>query len=167
MWSEHRLLSFDATPLFYRRHTPQSGCRARVLILHGLGEHGGRYRPVADYLGGIGLEALLPDLRGYGHSGGKPACVRRFSDYHRDLETFHAWLLRQDRSLPLFFLGHSFGALVMASYLAGPRRGPPGGPPARSPLRSPGCVASWDWSTPPPLPSLSNLATFWGRSPRS
>ena len=116
MWTEHRLVSFDETPLFYHRlRVP--GAKAQVILQHGMGEHGGRYRHVAEYLAALGIESAVPDLRGFGQSGGKRACVRSFSDFHGDLAALHTHLARQS-ALPLFLIGHSFGGLVASSYLA-------------------------------------------------
>ncbi len=119
MWSEHRFLSFDGTPLFYRRFLPADAPQKGVLVIvHGMGEHGGRYRHVAEFLGGLGFECVLPDLRGFGKSGGRRACVRSFSDFHRDLAALHHFIWRTEKELPFFLLGHSFGGLVTSSYLA-------------------------------------------------
>ncbi len=118
MWSEHRLISFDETPLFYHRCLLKEAPRAVILIAHGMGEHGGRYRALAEYLAGFGFESFIPDLRGFGRSGGARACVRRFSDFHKDLEVFHSFISRTHPEAPIFFLGHSFGGLVTSSYLA-------------------------------------------------
>ncbi len=132
MESEHRFLSFDATPLFYRRFEPAPPAgppaQALVLIVHGMGEHGGRYRPIAEYLAALGCRVVVPDLRGFGKSGGRRACVKRFTDFHRDLAALHAHAARQGADLPVFLVGHSFGGLLVSSYLAyqraaGPVRG--------------------------------------------
>jgi alpha-beta hydrolase superfamily lysophospholipase len=83
-----------------------------------MGEHGGRYRALAEYLAGIGVESVIPDLRGFGQSGGKRACVRRFSDFLKDLGALYTLVASENGRSPVFFLGHSFGGLVTSSYLA-------------------------------------------------
>ena len=118
MWTEHRLISFDETTLFYRRCEAEPSKRGTVIVLHGMGEHGGRYESLAKFLSGRGLEAVIPDLRGFGRSGGNRACVRRFHDFHEDLKAIHEFVARNQKGLPLFLLGHSFGGLVASSYLA-------------------------------------------------
>ena len=85
MWSEHRLISFDETPLFYRRLKTKETPKAVILIVHGMGEHGGRYRVFAEYLAELGVESWVPDLRGFGQSGGKRACLKRFLDFWWEL----------------------------------------------------------------------------------
>ncbi|MGH7198587.1 MAG: lysophospholipase [Candidatus Omnitrophota bacterium] len=116
-WTEHRFISFDETPIFYRRLKPVDA-RVVLILTHGMGEHGGRYRAFAEYLAGTGVESVIPDLRGFGKSGGKRACVRRFSDFHEDLAALHSLVASERKDLPLFLFGHSFGGLVTSSYLA-------------------------------------------------
>lgn len=118
VWSEHRLISFDETPIFYRHLRTNGPVRAVVILVHGMGEHGGRYQAFSDYLAELGIECLVPDLRGFGKSGGKKACVKRFGDFHEDLDALHSWASRHYTAVPIFLIGHSFGGLVVSSYLA-------------------------------------------------
>lgn len=115
---ERRLLSFDATPLHYRRFTPEGLCAASVLIAHGMGEHGGRYTALAQALCGAGIDCLVPDLRGYGQSAGRRGHVRRLSDFRQDLEVFTTHLEKTAPSRPLFVLGHSFGGWLASDLVA-------------------------------------------------
>ena len=118
MWSEHRFISFDETPVFYRRLAPKETPKAVIMIVHGMGEHGGRYRGLAEHLREMGLECILPDLRGFGRSGGKRGCVKRYQDFHQDLGAIHSFVQKDFKEKPFFFLGHSFGGLISASYAA-------------------------------------------------
>ncbi len=117
MWTEHRFISFDETPIFYHYQTTKEPLKGIVLIVHGMGEHGARYQAFGDYLAEMGLISIVPDLRGFGRSGGKKACVRRFTDFYKDLSALQAWVLRQHKDIPFFLLGHSFGGLLSSSYL--------------------------------------------------
>ena len=47
----------------------QPRARASVLIAHGMGEHSGRYQPLAQVLNKAGYHVLAPDLRGHGVHG--------------------------------------------------------------------------------------------------
>ncbi len=133
MWTSHRLVSFDGTPLSYHIGHPDRPAKAVLLVVHGMGEHGGRYQALAEFLAGLDLEVIALDLRGFGQSGGRPVCVRQFSDYLEDLSGIHAWISRT-RNLPIFFLGHSFGGLVIASYTAAGGKLRPSGVILSSPL---------------------------------
>ncbi|MBI4352945.1 MAG: lysophospholipase [Candidatus Omnitrophica bacterium] len=118
MWTEHRFVAFDGTPIFYRRARCSGDRRGIVLVVHGMGEHSGRYEHVARYFSERGWESVLPDLRGFGKSGGPRAFAGCFSDFHRDLGALHRYTAGANKGIPIFFLGHSFGGLVASSYLA-------------------------------------------------
>src|SRR5918992_3514740 len=62
----------DGTEIFTREWAPPGGVAARgsVLLVHGLGEHCGRYDHVAARLAAIGLTVHGHDLRGHGRSEG-------------------------------------------------------------------------------------------------
>jgi alpha-beta hydrolase superfamily lysophospholipase len=114
--------SADHLRLFWQRYTPTalpndsgSGVRATVVVLHGGGDHCGRYPALTDALVRAGLQVALVDLRGHGQSDGRRWHVDTFQDNVADLDAFVAKLsqdgVANDR---LFVLGHSHGALVAA-----------------------------------------------------
>ncbi len=108
------LNSADHLRLFWQRYTPKDA-RATVLVLHGGGDHCGRYPALTDALVRAGLQVALVDLRGHGQSDGRRFHVDAFQDNVADLDAFVAKLsqdgVARDR---LFVLGHSHGALVAA-----------------------------------------------------
>ena len=114
----HQFISFDETPIYYQHVRNAESPKAIAIIIHGMGEHGARYRSFAEYLAGLGLESYIPDLRGFGKSGGKRAYINSFSDLHKDLEALHAFVARTHKEVPIVIIGHSFGGLVASSYLA-------------------------------------------------
>lgn len=115
--TEGRFVAFDGTPIFYRRFRAAAPV-AGALIVHGMGEHGGRYEHLAGFLAAAGIESLAPDLRGFGLSGGSRGCLRRLEDQHADLSASLDLLTRQIGSRPVFMIGHSFGGLLTATYLS-------------------------------------------------
>lgn len=90
---------------------------ARVAIVHGYGDHGGRYRDLMLALSAAGISAHVVDLRGQGRSTGPRGYVDHWDDYLND---FEALLLsdtfrRPDQPpTPAFLLGHSHGGLIAA-----------------------------------------------------
>ncbi len=113
---EHRFISFDRTPIFYRTVSPGQNALATVVIVHGMGEHSGRYINFATYLASEGYHVVMPDLRGFGLSGGARGCVGSFEDYFADLDAALS-VVRQEYSHPkIFLMGHSFGGLVAFHY---------------------------------------------------
>jgi len=117
-WTEHRFISFDETPIFYRRLETSQPPKAIVILVHGMGEHGGRYKHVAEYLAELGFECVAPDLRGFGRSGGARATTRAFRDYEEDLKVLYGFLQRTEKDASFFILGHSFGGLIASTVTA-------------------------------------------------
>ena len=89
--------------------------RGTVLLVHGLGEHAGRYRHVADRLNQWGFAVRGYDQYGHGESAGVrgdlPADDRLLTDLAAIIDDTR---LRMDDGLPLILLGHSMGGLVAA-----------------------------------------------------
>lgn len=106
------LESKGQTPLFYR-HYPVEKPRAFICLVHGFGEHSGRYLHVIDNLQRCDYEVFAFDLRGHGHSKGNRGDVESF--YHYDEDVLAA-INHIERHFfcgqKLFLLGHSMGALL-------------------------------------------------------
>lgn len=100
------------------RHWPAPGTpRGRLLIVHGLGEHIGRYAHVAAHLGGRGWDVVGYDLRGHGRSPGRRGTVPTERAHLDDLAAVHD-AVRPGDGVPFVLLGHSMGGLVAARFVA-------------------------------------------------
>jgi alpha-beta hydrolase superfamily lysophospholipase len=95
-----------------------------VLLVHGLGEHSGRYEDVGDHLTGTGLDVAAYDHRGMGGSGGRRGDVERWSQYHDDLGERLAAVRAGAGGRPVVLHGHSLGGLICAGYLLSDRPKP-------------------------------------------
>jgi alpha-beta hydrolase superfamily lysophospholipase len=112
----------DGTPL-HVRHWPATGEPwATVLIVHGIGEHSGRYERTGRLMAEAGLDVHAFDLRGHGLSGGRRVYVRRWDDFLDDLEVRLGQVRQEGRPLVLF--GHSLGALIALTYVCSDRPAP-------------------------------------------
>jgi len=93
--------------------------RGVVLLVHGLGEHAGRYEHVARRLNDWGFAVRGYDQYGHGESGGVrgglPSDNRLVEDLADVLSSTRA---RMDRGTPLILFGHSLGGLVAATLVA-------------------------------------------------
>jgi acylglycerol lipase len=87
-----------------------------VALVHGLGEHAGRYEALAQRLTAAGIELFAIDLRGHGQSPGARAWVDRFDQYLLDAEALLGVAARG--RCPLFLMGHSMGGTISALYAA-------------------------------------------------
>ena len=103
------------------RHWPlaQTGASQRtVLLVHGLGEHCGRYHALALQLNAWGWQVVGYDQRGHGRSDGARGGIAHDDDLLHDL----AGVIDRVRGAlpgPLLLLGHSMGGLVAARFVAG------------------------------------------------
>jgi alpha-beta hydrolase superfamily lysophospholipase len=110
--------------LYWRRFAPSTtAARSLVAVVHGGGDHSGRYAGVTSALVRAGHEVALLDLRGHGRSGGSRWYVDAFSDYVEDLEALVAKLRADARGRPVFVVAHSMGALVTILWGLSPARG--------------------------------------------
>ena len=97
--------------------TPEPA-RGTVLVVHGLGEHIGRYGALATRLRGAGWHVLGYDQRGHGWSGGARGALPQADALLRDLALV-VDAARASLPGPLVLLGHSLGGLVAARFVAG------------------------------------------------
>lgn len=102
----------DGQVLFRRCWPCQSSARA-VLLVHGLGEHSGRYRHVANWLNAHGWNVCGYDQRGHGRTAGPRGALRGDNDLIDDLATVYADFAGRFDTPPLLF-GHSMGGLLAA-----------------------------------------------------
>ena len=107
----------DGTTLRTLRWAPESEPWAVALVVHGLGEHAGRYRTVAGALTAAGIDVFAYDQRGFGGSAGARAYVDRFGQLHDDLAERVLAVRGTRPGLPLVLYGHSLGGLVAAGYV--------------------------------------------------
>ena len=90
---------------------------ASLLLVHGLGEHSGRYEHVGDHLAAAGIDTHAYDQRGNGASGGARGDIDRWSRFHDDLEEQLVSLRQSADGRPVVLYAHSLGGLVAAGYL--------------------------------------------------
>ncbi len=89
---------------------------ALVCLIHGLGEHIGRYQQLAHHLNKSGIALYGIDLRGHGHNRGTRGHAR-CGDVWDDVESLmkHARLSFLD--VPLFLYGHSWGGNIVSNFV--------------------------------------------------
>jgi acylglycerol lipase len=112
----------DGAALAIRHWTPAGEARASLLIIPGLGEHGGRYERAAEIFAAAGLDTWALDLRGFGASSGRRAYVEHLDVWLDDIAERVAVLRGLGR--PVVLLGHSVGGLVAARYAESARPQP-------------------------------------------
>jgi alpha-beta hydrolase superfamily lysophospholipase len=101
----------DHLRLYFRAYLPERP-RATVGVIHGYGDHSGRYLPTLGHLATLGYATHAFDYRGHGQSDGRRGYCDVFSDYLGDLEAFLERLRTSAGDGQLFLLAHSNGALI-------------------------------------------------------
>jgi alpha-beta hydrolase superfamily lysophospholipase len=114
----HRGYTDDGLPLHLRDWACSGPPQGTVLIVHGLGEHIGRYAALAADLNRAGWFVTGYDHRGHGASGGPRGSIPREHSLLVDLARIVDGVREQGRPGPLVLLGHSMGGLVAARFVA-------------------------------------------------
>lgn len=102
--------------IFAREWQPESSPRAVVLLVHGLGEHSGRYPHVADAFNQRGFLIFAPDLPGHGRSAGPRGHIRAYDDFLDLFDWLNQDLRQRYPDIPWFLYGHSMGGNLVLYY---------------------------------------------------
>jgi lysophospholipase len=106
--------------IFWRSSTPdQPPARAAIVLIHGLGEHSGRYDHVVARLVGERYAVHAVDHRGHGRSDGSRAFIEDIDVVVADVDTLVDRVVAAEPGTPVFMLGHSMGALIALRYALG------------------------------------------------
>ena len=112
---EHTFQTKDGFQLKASSTTPDNP-KAAALILHGFGEHYGRYDHVCQNLNDIGLATFIYDQRGHGRSQGIRGGVMKWDEYLDDIDLALAKAYEVLGMEPTVLIAHSMGGLQAASY---------------------------------------------------
>ncbi|MBI4387880.1 MAG: lysophospholipase [Candidatus Omnitrophica bacterium] len=104
----------DGIKLFYRAWEQSQATPNVCILIHGYGDHSGRYNELIGSLSELPFSFYAFDLRGQGRSGGRRVFVDYFHQYAADCNDFLQFLGNQGkiRSKKLFLFGHSLGGLI-------------------------------------------------------
>jgi acylglycerol lipase len=119
-----RITASDGTPLLVRTWPAAGTPWASALVVHGVGEHSGRYARMGSILARSGVEATAFDLRGHGGSGGRRGDVERWDDHLDDIALLLSRVRADGAARPVALVGHSMGGLLAAEYALSARPAP-------------------------------------------
>ncbi|MDE0884515.1 MAG: lysophospholipase [Myxococcota bacterium] len=100
--------------LFLRSWLPAHPQRVLVLV-HGFGEHGGRYEEMASWFARRGFAVYAHDQQGHGRSPGKRGHVDRFEEFFDDVERLISVVAEKHPGLSRALVGHSMGGLIVTA----------------------------------------------------
>jgi alpha-beta hydrolase superfamily lysophospholipase len=95
---------------------PAGPPKAAVAMVHGFGEHAGRYAGLHRALVAAGCAVAAADLRGFGRSPGVRGHIDRWDDYRHDAAAIVAQAAALAPGRPVFLFGHSMGGLIVLDH---------------------------------------------------
>lgn len=91
--------------------------RGHLCIVHGLGEHGGRYVRLAPYIARHGYRVSAVDLPGHGRSAGRRGAIPSYDSLLDEIAFSLRWARHLDSQVPCYLFGHSMGGNLVANYV--------------------------------------------------
>jgi len=122
--STFSLATPDGVSLFVYRWLPDTPPKAVVQIVHGLGEHAGRYARVAQALTGAGYAVYADDHRGHGRTARTPADLGLFAERDGwtkcidDLWLLNRRIAAEHPGVPIVLFGHSLGSFMVQYFIS-------------------------------------------------
>jgi alpha-beta hydrolase superfamily lysophospholipase len=119
----------DGAPLFVNRWLPAQSQGWAVLVVHGMGEHSGRYARFAAALNAAGASVYGVDLPGHGRTARRVSDRGHFADHDgwnyalAAIDTARKHAASQHPRQPLYLFAHSMGSFLSQYYLADHGRG--------------------------------------------
>lgn len=95
---------------------PGNEVKAVIALVHGMGEHSGRYRRFAEYLTGKGIAIISYDQRGHGKSEGKKGHITHYNQLLDGIDELLERTRLQFKDKPVFLYGHSMGGNLVLNY---------------------------------------------------
>jgi len=104
----------DGVRLKIRTWNAIAASKGRVLFIHGMGEHGGRYSHIAERLNAAGFDCHALDQRGHGRSAGKRGDILHYDLLLDDLEDY--WKAIGEPA-STFLYAHSLGGQLLINLI--------------------------------------------------
>lgn len=106
----------DGLEMYSQAWLPEGKAKGVVCLVHGLGEHSGRYAADGEALTGAGYILAGFDLRGFGKSEGILGHTPSLEAYLDDIDLFLAEIAQRYTNLPRFLYGSSMGGVLVLAY---------------------------------------------------
>lgn len=108
---------FNDLELYYQCWQPEGEPKAVLVVVHGLGEHSGRYGNIVDWFVPKGYAVYAFDLRGFGRSPGSRGYINEWAEFREDVKAFLEFVRERESGQTVFLLGHSMGGLTVLEYV--------------------------------------------------
>lgn len=113
---EFIMKTHDGLNLLARTWEPGGDPAGAICIVHGLGEHGGRYVDLAEYLTARGWAVIAIDLRGHGRSEGRRGHISSYEALMDDISILLEEASGRYPGQPLFLFGQSMGGNLVINH---------------------------------------------------
>jgi alpha-beta hydrolase superfamily lysophospholipase len=114
---EHSWKTVDGLAVFAQTWQPEGTPKAVIALVHGVGEHSGRYPTFVEAFTAAGYAISAYDLRGHGRSEGPRIYASSYESLLRDIDSNLEATRDRFPGLPLVLYGHSFGAAQVLCYV--------------------------------------------------
>lgn len=107
--------AFDARKIFFNQWTGEQPPIANLVLIHGMGEHSGRYQHFAEFFVENKIDVYALDLFGHGNTEGKRGHTPSMDDFLWQVDM----IVKMVKQLggPTFLYGHSMGGGIVLNYL--------------------------------------------------
>lgn len=116
LFSESTFTTSDNLSLYTLSALPENPPRAVIFVVHGYGEHIGRYTHVIEALVQQDFAVYGIDHRGHGKSEGERAYFATLTQAVDDLHGYYQQCVSKHPGLPRFLFGHSMGTLISLAF---------------------------------------------------
>lgn len=113
---ESSFQAIDGVDLHVRGWEPDGKAQSVVALVHGLGEHTGRYVPMGQGFTRAGFALVGFDLRGHGLSGGRRGHTPSYEALMDDIASLLDTIRARYSGLPVFLYGHSLGGNLVLNF---------------------------------------------------
>jgi alpha-beta hydrolase superfamily lysophospholipase len=103
--------------IYYQAWLPDGDVKAVLFLVHGLGDHCGRYMNHVNRFVPLGYAVYGLDHIGHGKSDGQREVIDRFSDFTDTLKIYYEMVKGWQPGKPIFILGLSMGSLIACDYI--------------------------------------------------
>src|SRR5271157_4078474 len=115
--TEYSWKTLDGLAVFARTWEPEGAPKAAVALVHGVGDHSGRFPWLVEAFASAGYAVSAFDQRGHGRTEGPRVHAASYESLLRDLERHVENTRERFPGIPLFVYGHSFGAAQAICYV--------------------------------------------------
>ena len=110
-------VTVDRKKMFFQSWSPSGEPEMVIALIHGLGEHSGRYRHWAEKFFWIKVAFAAFDLRGHGLSGGRRGNIPSMEIALSDIESFLEKVATKFPGIPVILYGNSLGGNLALNYV--------------------------------------------------